>query len=378
MNREIKSTKSNYYCNLIEEGKGDSSLVWKAVNEASSSNVSSPIPQCIISSGVQYTDPKSIATALNDYFASVGRLLAEKLSQSLNYVNPVKLNVTEPATDFFELRPVSHSFVPQQISALKRNKAIGLDRISARLLKCASRTITPSITKLLNLSIATNEFPNIWKCAKVTALFKAGNRTSPSNYRPISILATLSKILGRAVHHQFYQYLNQHNLLNEKQFGFWPKRSTVNAVSSFADEILLNIERGKLCGAVFLDLSKAFDTVDHTILLRKLSSLGVTSDMAKWSESYLNGRMQCTSCGPELSDLLPVTHGVPQGSILGPLLFLTYINDLPTVIRHSEVALYADDAVLYCYDSNPAGPECALNADLYSIAVWLNDNKTHS
>ena len=126
----------------------------------------------------------------------------------------------------------------------------------------------------------------------------------------------------------------------------------------------------KLCGAVFLDLSKAFDTVDHTIMLRKLSSFGVTSDTAKWFESYLNGRMQCTSCGPELSDLLPVTHGVPQGSILGPLLFLIYINDLPTVIKHSEVALYADDAVLYCYDSNPAGLECALNADLL-LLFWI-------
>ena len=288
VNREIKSSKSNYYCNLIEESKGDSSMVWKAVNEASSRNVSSSIPQYIISSGVQCNDPKSIAKALDNYFASVGSLLAEKFSQSLNYVNPAKLNVAEPATVSFELKTVSHSFVLQQICALKRNKAIGLDRISARLLKCASRTITPSITKLLNLSVATNEFPNIWICSKVTALFKARNRTTPSDYRPIYILPTLSKILERAVHYQFYQYPNQHNLLNEKQFGFRPKHSTVNAVSSFADEILFNMERGKLCGAVFLDISKAFDTVDHTILLRKLSSFGVTSDTAKWFESYLN------------------------------------------------------------------------------------------
>ena len=245
VNHKIKPSKSNYYCNLIEESKGDSSMVWKAVNEASSRNVSSSIPQYIIASGVQYNNPKSTATALNDYFASVGRLLAEKFSQSLNYVNPAKLNVSEPVTVSFELRTISHSFVLQQICALKQNKAIGLDRISARLLKCASRTITPSITKLLNLSIATNEFPNIWKCAKVTALFKAGNHTSPSEYHPISILPTLSKILERAMHYQFYQYLNQHNLLNEKQFGFWPKYSTVNAASSFANEILFNMERGK-------------------------------------------------------------------------------------------------------------------------------------
>ena len=105
-------------------------------------------------------------------------------------------------------------------------------------------------------------------------------------------------------------------------------------------------------------------------MLRKLSSFGVTSDTAKWFESYLNGRMQCTSCSSELSDLLPVMHGVPQGSILGPLLFLIYINDLPTFIKHSEVALYADDAVLYCYGSNSAGLECALNADLL-LLFWI-------
>ena len=134
----------------------------------------------------------------------------------------------------FELRTISDSFVLQQICALKRSKAIGLDRIKNVLLELLPH-LNYEIVKFVNWN-QCNEFPNIWKCAKVTALFKGGNRTNPSNYRPISILPTLSKILARAVHYQFYQYLNQHNqLLNEKQFGFgfWSKHSTVTAISSF-------------------------------------------------------------------------------------------------------------------------------------------------
>ena len=220
------------------------------MNEASSRNTSSSAPQCIISNGVQYTDPKSIATAQNCYFVSVGRTLTEKFNQSLNYGS---FNFTKLPSVTFKLQGISESFVFKKHSALKRNKAIGLHKISARLLKCASRSLTPSVTKLLNLSIRTFEFLNIWKCSKVSALFKSGDRTSLSNYRPISILPTFSKISERAVHHQLYEHLIRHNLLSDRQFGFRPKHSTITAIFSFADEVLLNMERGKLCGAVFLD-----------------------------------------------------------------------------------------------------------------------------
>ena len=203
----------------------------------------------------------------------------------------------------------------EQLLSLKANKAIGLEKISARLLKISAHTIAPSVVKLLNLSIRISQFPKLWKCAKITAIFKSGDRTNASNYRPISILPTQSKILERVVHLQLYQYLITNNLLSNKEFGFRKGFSTTTALTSFADEVLLNMEQGKLCGAMFIDLTKAFDTVDHQIMLCKLSEIGLSETALHWFRSYLTGRQQCTSCGNELSEELPVTHGVPQGSI---------------------------------------------------------------
>ena len=145
----------------------------------------------------------------------------------------------------------------------------------------------------------------------VTALFISGDQTNASNYRPISILPTLSKILERAVHFQLYDYLNIDHLLTYEQFGFRPKHSKVTALASFADDLLSNMKRGNLCGVVFLDLSKAFDTVNHSILLAKLYSLGLTPNTVQWFQSRVSHRKQRTSSGKEISYPLPVTYGVP-------------------------------------------------------------------
>ena len=166
------------------------------------------------------------------------------------------------------------------------------------------------------------QFPEIWNCSKVAALFKTGDRTNESNYRPISILPTKNKILEKVVHSQFYDFLNSNNLISSEQFGFHLKLSTTSARTSFADEILLHMESGDLCGEVFLDLTKAFDTVDHNILLSKLSAIGVSPSTLQWFKSSLSHRKQRTACGDAVSDPLPMTFGVQQGSILGPLLFL--------------------------------------------------------
>ena len=146
-------------------------------------------------------------------------------------------------------------------------------------------------------------------------------------------------------------------------------------MSGFADEVLLNMEKGNICGVVFLDLSEAFDAVDYEILMSKLSSVGVSPRSLEWFSSYLSNRNQQTSCDNKLSEALPVTFGVPQGSILGPLAFLVYINELPAAIQHSEVSSYADDAVLYRFAKEPRELESKLNADLCNVALWLKANR---
>ena len=292
-----------FCCDLIKEAKGDSNRLWTAVNEASSRTFKSSSPHYIIADDAYYTSPRSIASALNSHFASIGKTLADKIRP----VAPVSMSVANHLAGSFQLKETSEAVVLKHLQSLKTNKAIGLDNISARLLNCGAQSISHTITKLLNLSIRSGKFPGIWKCSQVSALFKSGDRTNASNYRPISILPTLSKILERVVHSQLHKYFNSTNVLSDNQFGFRSKRSTATALSSFADEVLLNMEKGHICGAVFLDLTKAFDTVDHGILMSKLSSVGVSPSALEWFISYLSNRKQRTSCENELSEALSVT-----------------------------------------------------------------------
>ena len=198
----VKSAKTKYYCGLFQDAKGNAKKVWNAVNEVCYRNSTSESVQCIISDGIQHTTRKSIASAMNSFFASIGKRLADKITTW-----PSCNSSTDVLKFQFQLAELEESFVPQRLLALKTNKAIGLDKISARLLKNSAHTIALSVTKLLNLSIKTDKFSKLWKCSKITALFKSGDQTNASNYRPISILRTLSKILEKAVHTQLYQFL---------------------------------------------------------------------------------------------------------------------------------------------------------------------------
>ena len=340
------------------------------MNEITSRKQSSPI-SCIEADGLAHCDNQSIAKILNVHFSTIGTKLAMKLKSFITLPSFPARSTDLPK---FVFKPITEELVRSQLKQLRTNKAIGLDNISARLLKDSASAISKSLTKLFNQSLVTRTFPSLWKFGKVSALFKKGDRCDPNNYRPITVLPTLSKILEKAVHNQLYYFLNDNKIITSKQFGFRPKLSTNTALTHFTDNVLLNMDSGRLTGAVFLDLSKAFDTVDHNLLLHKLKSVGLSEDTVNWFQSYLANRKQRTSVGDTLSVAVPITVGVPQGSILGPLLFLIYVNDLPSCQLASEIILYADDTVIYYSSTDLFDLESKLNSDLATISNWFSSN----
>ena len=230
---------------------------------------------------------------------------------------------TSNAQSTFNLQPITCGFVSKFLRQQKTNKAIGLDKISSCLLKDAEPVITPSLTKLFNLSIKNKTFPKIWKAARIVPVHKAGARDNPSNYRPISILPAISKILEKAIHNQLSSYLNDNHLLTTDQYGFRHNSSTVIATTKFTDNVLKSMDDGEITGAIFLDLAKAFDTVNHKILLSKLSSLGVDPHACEWFQSFLSALFQITVVDDVHSEPARVSIGVAHAGFY-PRTFTVY------------------------------------------------------
>ena len=272
----------------------------------------------------------------------------------------------------FNLHPVSETFISNELNNLNINKSTGYDEIPAKFLKDSSSEIREVITYLINLSILTNVFPEEFKYAKVKPLFKKGNKTEVENYRPISVLCIVSKILEKAVFVQLEQYLSENNILYNYQSGFRKGHSTDTCLINLFDYIHCSLSEGDCVGMVLLDLQKAFDTVNHKILCEKLKLMGV--GCIDWFLSYLSERKQFVTLNNTNSNFGLVTCGVPQGSILGPLLFLCYINDMPISVT-CRLLLYADDSALLVRGKDASIIASILSENLNSCSNWLTDNK---
>ena len=262
----------------------------------------------------------------------------------------------------FSIPPITEADVVGYLLKIDSNKSTGVDGISSRMLKLAAPIIAPSITKLINLSFSLNVFPSRWKTAKVTPIFKSGDPTDVTNYRPISVLPILSKIAERHVHNALYSFLCENDLIYIRQSGFRSKHSTETALIKIIDDLLFNLDNDRVSGMV---------------LLKKLEVYGISRDSLRWFTSYLKDRRQLVKPGDKVSSVAIVRHGIPQGSILGPLLFIVFINDLPLYVTSSRIDLYADDTTLTSSTnySSIGRLEGTLNSSIAEIVDWAASNK---
>ena len=283
---------------------------------------------------------------------SVTAQKARDLAIEHNFDTHPASSAVEPLPDqcseAFQCHSVLDKDVERVIKGFSSNKAPGYDRVSARVLKDSLPVILPSVTSIMNYSFHTGAFARAWKIAEVTPILKSGNSEDPCNNRPTSLLPILSKIFERCAHGQFVDYLTANKILAKTQSGNRMLYSTETALLCVTDDLLQAIDDKKISALVLLDMSKAFDSIRHDILLQKLQALGVSFSCRDWFHSYLVGRGQRVCIHNAISDALPLKYGVPQGSILGPVLFTIYVNDLLSVPTYCKSACYVDDFKQYC------------------------------
>jgi len=246
------------------------------------------------------------------------------------------------------LRKTTEDEVKKIILNLKDKCSSGHDNISPKLLKQCAKELTPLITLLINKAITEQIYPDVLKIAKVLPIYKSGDKSNLANYRPISILPTINKIFEKILHLQLIDHIETNNIMFCHQYGFRKFHNTTHALISSYDYIIDHITNNDIVLGLFIDLRKAFDSINHNILIKNLTYYGVNGPFNNMIANYLKGRQIFTQCDTNRSKLLPITYGVPQGSVLGPLLFIIYINDIQHMCK-LDLKLFADDTNMFIH-----------------------------
>ena len=361
----LRKEKLDWQRSKMSNIVNDNSTIWKNM-KSFLGWCSGGAPSKLIFEGKVYNKPADLANVMNQFFVSKTRNLIGKIPDSVYDPLEKLRNIFRHNQAKFYLKCVHPDEVLSVIAKLKSTKSCGLDNIDSYIIKLARYELTPVITHIINLAITQGKFPTLWKCSKVVPLLKKREKTDPKNYRPVSLLSVTSKIMERVVFDQMILFLESNSILHPCHHGFRAKHSTCTALLQMQDSWLDALERNEITAVVMCDMSAAFDIVNHKLLLQKLALFGFQSNVLNWLTSYLSNRKQRVIIDGYLSNPLDLEAGVPQGSILGPLLYICFSNDMPEVI-HEHNYVSSDDS-----NSNP--PFNVGCKDCGSICCFADDS----
>ena len=372
-NKTVRAMKKAYYDREFEKNKSNLRETWKllkvAINRRGGKN--SDLLSLNIN-GFLISDEKILAENLNLYFTTIADKIAEKIVPT---DRPPDLNAKIFHSKFeMASNPISTQELLKQVKKLKSKTSLDKDGLSSIFFKKIILDIAEPIRHIFNLSLTHGHVPLQLKTAKVIPVFKGGDSTAIENYRPISLLSIISKALEKVVCSRFTKYLEENNVLNPAQYGFRPGRDTTQPIIQLLNKLSLASQSNEFTISIFCDLQKAFDCCDHEILLKKLKNIGLGGSELGWFSSYLSNRTQTVQVGGSSSELRKITRGVPQGSILGPILFLIYINDLPQASELFSL-LFADDTTLAASGKNLVDLVAKVNVEFQKVIEYFRSNK---
>ena len=371
----LRTAEKEYYSKLLTDAKGNIKSTWKILNTIINKKTNtSKLPSHFECNEINIVSKQSIADGFNNFFVDVGSNLDKKITVADNAASIYDFMGQQCPNSMF-INPVSEDEVVNIIKSCKPKHSKDCDDINMYVLSKVTDQIVKPLVHIFNLSFSSGIFPSEMKTAKVIPVFKSGNRSDFSNYRPISLLSQFSKILEKLFNLRLQQFLISNEILSNCQYGFRSCMSTVHAALELIESISTAVDNKKHCAGVFIDLKKAFDTVNHDLLVKKLFFYGIRGTANAWLNNYLTNRNQYVIADDHSSGMRLITCGVPQGSVLGPVLFLLYINDICNVSNLLKFVLFADDTNIFCSSTSLHDLQDTINRELDKLFVWFSVNR---
>ena len=376
-NANIRQARKDFVLDELNEHRNDYKKFWKTIRSVIPDDKGSVKQDILLSHNGEKLQKHNVAHYINMYFTNIGGEIGglppmvNGRVKTSTVLNDEGSGHSNSAWHFSE---ILESDVYKVIKTINISKSSGIDNVSSLILKDAFTILLTQVTHLFNLTLKTCTFPMAWKKALVIPIPKAGNLTKVQNYRPISLLPLPGKLLEKLVHAQLSDHLENIKFLTDNQHGFRKQHSTIHSIAQLTNYINTKMDKGQPTLAAFIDFRKAFDCVQHPILLDKLSTIGIDEKAVKWFESYLTGREQRVLANNIYSSHQTVSHGVPQGSVLGPLFYIIYANDINKIIKSCQIALYADDTVLYTANAKFNKSIGEIQNDMNALSHWCVDN----